>query len=81
MAVPEDERKFSGIYRDLIEDVSVIAVQRLPCRIGDSRVVRALLDGIEGAGSGDDGAADSEAALLLDPQRLWLAVWALLCIC
>ncbi|HMF76418.1 MAG TPA: hypothetical protein VK604_12210 [Bryobacteraceae bacterium] len=34
MAVPEDERKFSGIYRDLIEDVSVVAVQRLPCRIG-----------------------------------------------
>ena len=34
MTVPEDERKFSGINRNLIEDVSVIAVQRLTRGIG-----------------------------------------------
>jgi hypothetical protein len=46
VSVPEDERKFSGIDRDLIEDVSVTAVERLPCGIGTGGVVRTLLDGI-----------------------------------
>jgi hypothetical protein len=80
VAVPEDERKFSGIYRDLIKDVSVVAVQRLPRGIGAGGVVRALPDGIESAGSGDDRPADSEAALLLDHQRLWRAL-RFLCTC
>ena len=34
MAVPEDERNFSGIDRNLIEDVSAVALQRLPRGIG-----------------------------------------------
>jgi hypothetical protein len=54
VAVPEDERKVSSIYRDLIEDVRMIAVQRLPRRIGAGGVVRALPDGVESTGSGGD---------------------------
>jgi len=54
VAVPEDEWKFSGIDRHLIEDVSVVAVERLPRWIGASGIVSALLDGIESAGSGGD---------------------------
>jgi len=73
VTVPEDERKFSGIDWDLIKDVRMIAVQRLPCGIGTGRVVRTLLDGIERAGSGNDWPSDSKAALRLDHQRLRLA--------
>src|SRR5206468_4459551 len=40
MAVPENEWKFSGVDRDLVEDVSVIAVQRLPSGISSGGVVR-----------------------------------------
>src|SRR5205085_4913567 len=73
VAVPEDERKFPGVYRDLIEDVSVVAVQRLSRRIGAGGVVRALLDGVESAGGGDDRSAHRETALLPDHQRLGLS--------
>jgi hypothetical protein len=54
VAVPEDEGKFSGIYRDLVKDVSVVAVQRLPRGIGARGVERALLDGVKSAGSSGD---------------------------
>jgi hypothetical protein len=46
--------RFSGIHWDLVEDVSVTAVQRLACAIGAGGVVRALLDGVKSAGSGGD---------------------------
>lgn len=81
MAVPEDERNFSGVHRDLIEDVSVVAVQRLPGGVSAGGVERALPDRVEGAGSVDDRTADSEAALLLNHQRLWLALFGFLRAC
>jgi hypothetical protein len=46
--------RLSGIHWDLVEDASATAVQRLACGIGAGRVVRALLDGVKGAGSGGD---------------------------
>ena len=42
MAVPEDEWKLSGIYRDLVEEVSVIAVQGLTRGIGAGGIVLTL---------------------------------------
>ena len=42
MAVPEDEWKLSGIYRDLVEEVSMIAVQRLTRGIGAGGIVLTL---------------------------------------
>src|SRR5512139_141250 len=61
-AVPEHERKFAGVYRDLIEHIGVITVKRLPVR-------GLLLHGVVSAGVGDHGSADGETALLLDDQR------------
>ena len=58
----------------------MIAVQPLACGIGAGRVVRALLDGVKGAGSGGDRPADSEATLLLDHQRIRFALSGFLCL-
>lgn len=79
--MPEDEGEFSGVRRDLIEDVGVIAVQRLARGVGVGGVVGTLLDGVERAGSGDDRPADCEAALLLDHQRLGLTLFCFLRTC
>ena len=70
MTVPEDQGQAAGggIHRDLIEDVRVIAVQRLSPRVGPGGIVRALRDRVEGAGCGNDRPADREAALLLDDK-------------
>jgi hypothetical protein len=42
VGVPEDERNFSGIDRNLIEDVSAVAVQRLPRGIDAGSIICAL---------------------------------------
>jgi hypothetical protein len=64
--VPENERKFSGVYRELIEDVSVIAAICLTRRRG--RVV-----GIESAGALNHRAPYRKAALLLNHERRGLS--------
>jgi hypothetical protein len=43
--MPEDERMFSRIYRDLVEDVSVVAVRRLTRRIGPTGLYAPCLMG------------------------------------
>ena len=48
----------------------MVAVQRLPRGVEAGGVVRALPDRVELAGSGDDRSADSEAALLLNNERM-----------
>ncbi len=60
-AVQEDERILPPVHGDLVEDVRVVAMQRLALRRG--------LSGIEGARIRDHLAAHGEAALLLDHQR------------
>src|ERR1700751_738166 len=70
VAVPEDEGKVSGVDRKLIENVGRVAVQSPSRGVCAGGVVRPLLEGVEGAGGGDARPADSEAALLLNHQRL-----------
>jgi hypothetical protein len=69
VSMPEDQRELSGVRRYLIEHVRVIAMQRLPGRVG-RRSVGPLSDRVERAGSGDDCPAGREAALFLKRQRL-----------
>ena len=55
------QRVFPGIHRFLIENIGVIAMQRLPCGLRMQRVI--------GFFGGNDGAACGKAALLLNDQR------------
>jgi hypothetical protein len=62
VAVPEDEGQAAGVHRHLIENVRMVAMQRLALWVG-CWGERALRDRVEGAGRGDHRPTDSEAAL------------------
>jgi hypothetical protein len=62
----EYERQLTSMNRDLVEDVSVVAMQRLSCEIVIVGTEHTLFDRVESAGRGLDRSTDSEAALLLD---------------
>jgi len=68
--VQKYERKLTAIHRNLVKDVSVVTMQCL--------AIRRWLLGIKGSGISDDLATDGEAALVLDHQRLGLALPILL---
>lgn len=62
IAVQEHERQGARIFRNLVMDYGVVAVQRLPFGLG--------LHGIEGFLRLDDGAARGELSLIDDADRL-----------
>jgi hypothetical protein len=73
VTMPEYERKWASVYRDLIKHISVITVKRLP--------LRSPFDGVVRAGGGDHSSTDCKTALLSDDQRLRLVVSGSYCTC
>ena len=75
MAVPHHQRQLARVYRHLIEDIGMIAVQRLARGIERGRIVSTLLDRVELARCGDDRAAHGETALFLNNERVGLVAF------
>src|SRR6266496_5342852 len=72
--VPEHERKFAGLHRDLIEHIGVIAMKRLP-------VGHLLFHGVVSTGAGDHGSTGRKTALLADDQQPGAIASAGYCTC
>ena len=66
--MPHHEGERTRSDGNLVRHVSVVSAQRLAGGLLGAGIERPVLDGIEGAWSGDDAAAHCEASLFLNDE-------------
>ena len=72
--MPEYKRKFSGVFRYLIESISMITMKRLSFGADSVGVVSTLPDGVKSARLAYYSSPNGETALFLDDQRRGLTI-------